>query len=276
MIVDIHTHVGEEHDPAFGYAWGFKDDDLIKHMNGPFHYRGGRIRVDKALAMPVAGITIRETSFLDHHRSVLRAIEKYPDRISGTFMCNIHLGAEKAVKAMKYFVTKKGFKALKLHPTMHRWWGERSLSILEPIIEQAVKFKLPILWHTGDTPYGLPVQVAPIAERFRDANFILCHFGTQMITYALEAIYVAKKNDNIYLETGWGPLPRLREGIAGVGAEKLIFGTDCPPLDMGGHLRNIEALGFPRPLGVGVKEEDLDLILGGNIARLMGIRLSEL
>ena len=245
-------------------------------MNGPFHYRGKKVRVDKAFAMPVAGITIRETSFLDHHKSVLRAIEKYPDRIVGTFMCNIHLGAEKAVKAMNFFVKKKGFRALKLHPTMHRWWGERSLPILEPIIEHATKLGLPILWHTGDTPYGLPVQVAPIAERFPDANFILCHFGTQMITYALEAIYVAEKNDNIYLETGWGPLPRLREGVNSVGPERLIFGTDCPPLDMGGHLRNIEALGFPKPLGVGLKEEQLDLILSGNIARLMKIKPSQL
>jgi predicted TIM-barrel fold metal-dependent hydrolase len=268
MIIDCHTHVGEEWDPAFGHQWAFKDDDLIKHMDGPFLFNGNTVRVDKAMVMPVAGITIKETSFLDHHKSVLKATEKYPDRLIGTFMCNIHLGAEEAVKALRFFVNEKGFRALKLHPTMHRWWPERSFPTLEPIIGEAVKLRIPILVHTGDPPYGLPVQMAPLAERFRDANFVLCHFGTQMTGYALEAIYVAKKNDNVYLETGWGFLPRVREGATVLGSDKLVFGTDCPPLDMGSHLKIIETLGASRPLGVSLKQEDIEKILWGNIARL--------
>ena len=50
---------------------------------------------------------------------------------------------------------------------------------------------------------------------------------------APEAIYVASKLDNIYLETGWGALPRLKEALAVLDPGRLVFADDCPIEEIG-------------------------------------------
>jgi predicted TIM-barrel fold metal-dependent hydrolase len=87
---------------------------------------------------------------------------------------------------------------------------------------------------------------------------------------ASEAIYVAATCPNVYLETGWGALPRFKEGIEEIGAGRLIFGSDCPIQEMGSQLRPIEVLGWDEPIGINLPREEIDGILGNTLWSLIG------
>jgi predicted TIM-barrel fold metal-dependent hydrolase len=78
-----------------------------------------------------------------------------------------------------------------------------------------------------------PAVIAELAARYKDVPVILGHMGVS--EYVKQAVAVARQNDNIYLETsvvGWMPL--LLEAFRGVGASKILFGSDHPynPLPM--------------------------------------------
>jgi predicted TIM-barrel fold metal-dependent hydrolase len=92
--------------------------------------------------------------------------------------------------------------------------------------------------------------------------------GTQKVCYADEAIYVAGRFKNVFLETGWGPLPRLKEAYQSLGASKLLLGSDCPIQEIGSQIRVIEVLGWPNPMGLGISEKDIEKILGENAVQL--------
>src|SRR5438270_284496 len=104
----------------------------------------------------------------------------------------------------------------------------------------------PALLSLMDGPFPIMGQQRSVdralIEPFPKVTFILGHFGTQRVVLADEAIYVARQNKNVYLDTGWGALPRIKEGIAALGSERLVFGSDCPIQEIGSQLRPIEVL----------------------------------
>src|SRR3972149_5996849 len=192
----------------------------------------------------------------------------YAERLLGCVVVNPHLGRDSVIQDMEKLIKEKGFKAVKLHPTVHSYLPTRNKELLFPIVEAAASLRAPIIIHTGDTPFALPVLMAPLAEAFPSATIIIAHLGTQKVTYADEAVYLARKNDNVFLETSWAALPRLKEAVAALGPERLLFGSDCPLLEMGTQMRNLEVLTWKPPIGMGLDEGALEKILGDNVAKI--------
>jgi predicted TIM-barrel fold metal-dependent hydrolase len=269
MIVDGHVHIGGL-DPVWGKA-PFDGDDLISLMDEPIMVLGQQTRIDRAVAMPRIGVTtLTDRSFVEQHDVVIEAVKKYPDRLIGNFVLNPRLGVEKGVEELQRLVGTGTFRMVKLHPTLHNYWPQEK-SLTYPILEAAAELDIPVLIHTGEPPYSIPALLDPVARDHPNVNIIIGHFGTQKICYADDAINVARHNPNVYLETGWGPLPRVIEGVKAIGPERLVFGSDSPPQDIFSQLRVVECLHRKPPLGVGLAEEDVFKILGGNLLRLMGL-----
>jgi predicted TIM-barrel fold metal-dependent hydrolase len=126
-----------------------------------------------------------------------------------------------------------------------------------------------VIVHQGDPPYSHPTQFAPVAEEFPNVRFILAHLGCQRVVLAPEAIYVASKLNNIYLETGWGALPRVKEALGVLDPGLFVFASDCPIQEMGSQLRVLEVLTWEPPIGIGLSRTDLDRMLGGTMWSLM-------
>ena len=83
MIVDGHVHIGGL-DPFWGKA-PFDGDDLISLMDEPIMVLGEQRRIDRAVVMPRIGVTtLADRSFAEQHDVVIKAVAKYPDRLSGT------------------------------------------------------------------------------------------------------------------------------------------------------------------------------------------------
>ena len=145
-------------------------------------------------------------------------VKKHSDRFTGCFVANPLLDVRRTIEVMRGLVGSGAFRAVKLHPTGHGYMPFKSRERLDPLLQEVGALGVPVIVHQGDPPFGHPSQMAPLIESFPQVTFILAHYGTQRLVLADEAIYVARQNKNVYLETGWGALPRLKEGIAALGA----------------------------------------------------------
>jgi len=129
------------------------------------------------------------------------------------------------------------------------------------VLDTVAELRIPVIYH--------PARVALIEEISRDyptVDFILAHLGADM-SYDwrehLAAIEMARRHQNVYLDTGAVVLTRyIEQAVHELGAEKIIFGSDEPEVDCRLEIFKIRMLELPK-----LQEEK---ILGGNLQRLLG------
>jgi len=265
-IVDGHVHIADERE-ADGRPC-LDAETLLKLMDGPFEINGEPRIIDWALAQPTI-LPTRQGDPMDHHSYVADQVARYPDRLAGCFVANPVLDLDRTLEVMRNLVETRGFRAVKLHPTIHGYVPFRTRDQLDPIIDEARRLGIIVIVHQGDPPFAYPTQMVPLIKNFPDVRFVLAHFGTQRMVMANEAIYVAVENDNVFLETGWGALPRIKEGIDALGPERLLFGSDCPIQEIGSQLRTLEVLGWEPPLGISLDPRKVEGIMGDNLTSLL-------
>ena len=125
----------------------------------------------------------------------------------------------------------RGARGIKAHPAvqsfrpdarramdLYRWCGER---------------RIPVLWHCGPVGIEPPLgrwltQVRfydrPIAEN-PDTQFILGHSGALQFEQAIE---LARRYPNVWLESSSQGVPALREIARRVPHDRILFGSDWP------------------------------------------------
>ena len=242
-------------------------------MDGPFTLEGNTLRVDHALTQPrpLPGGNPGD----DAHNYVVESVAKHRDRLIGCAIINPMQDLERSLDALEDLVKNKGFRALKLHPAVHRYRpDEKSVRtrILSKVFEKTLQLGIPILIHTGDPLTAEPSRMAPIIEDFPEQPVILCHLGTQNISYSTDAVYVAQKNPNVWVESEPAFHPRLKEAVEALGANRIVYATDCPALDMWASVTRLYSLKTAPPLGVSLSQGEVDQILGLNMARLLGLK----
>lgn len=151
---------------------------------------------------------------------------KYPDRIVGFGQVNprhAHAVEEIGVCAGEY-----GLRGIKLHPTMHGYhFADHGL--LDPIFAACREHGLVVLINALDDPFCAPLSIEEIAQGFPEVPVLIAHMGT--VWNVMEALLVAERNDNIYLETSSTQLLEVKMAYARLGPEKLVMGTDWPGSD---------------------------------------------
>jgi predicted TIM-barrel fold metal-dependent hydrolase len=155
--------------------------------------------------------------------------------------------------------------------------------------------------HLGELgPYNYNILlVHELAASFPEVTFVINHGGVQGSNFELffeQALHVTAAHDNVYLETGlwWRELYERALSQPNIGAEKLVWGTDwgasIPCVTHLGHqpASHFEQIRKDGPIthqsdywGWSLKElcavrcsqDDRNLILGGNAARIYGLPL---
>jgi uncharacterized protein len=200
--IDLHAHIG-----AFG-GWANVScdaDQLVEYMS--------MYNVEKSAV------------FYTDNELVKQAVQKYPDKLVGCYWPDPHQAdsADKVKKAL----TEWGFKGIKLHPLFQAFLPNDK--IVHPIVEEARRARVPVLIHTGHSPFSLPWSVGELAENFPDVKIVMLHMGDGHGVYMEAAINVAKKMDNIYLETSRMPNgSKIREAMTVVGKDRVMYGSDIP------------------------------------------------
>lgn len=189
---------------------------------------------------------------------IASVVKRFPDRIVGFGQVNPRDGS--AADDVRRSVEDYGLKGLKLHPTMHGYHFVDH-GLLDPIFEVCSEYKLPVLVNALDDPFVTPLGIEEIAKPYPEVPVLIAHMGT--VWNVTEAILVAKRTPNIYLETSSTQLIEVRLAYRGLGPEKIVMGTDWPGSDF-----EMERLKVKKAIP---DEAHRTLVEGGNLMKLLGI-----
>jgi predicted TIM-barrel fold metal-dependent hydrolase len=149
------------------------------------------------------------------------------------------------------------------------------------VIELLIELDIPLCLH-GSEPVGrvypgkskMPLEdYTWLAGEYPELKLILAHWGGLLPFYELmKGMHL----NNVYYDTAATPLLYRREVYRAVvdvvGPEKILYGSDYPLLI---YPRRDKEPGFMRLLdeirGSGLSPRELELVLGGNVARLLGL-----
>jgi predicted TIM-barrel fold metal-dependent hydrolase len=189
---------------------------------------------------------------------IVRVAREHPGRILGFGQVNPR--SPVAVGEILSWAGSKEVRGLKLHPTMHGYhFADHGL--LDPIFAACAEAGLLVLVNALDDPFCAPLSIEEIARGFPEVPVLIAHMGT--VWNVTEAILVAGRNDNIYLESSSAQLLDVKLAYQNVGPEKLIMGTDWP-----GSSFEIERLKIAKAIA---DDADRELVEGENMRRLLGL-----
>lgn len=256
MVIDAHVHVWP--DAIAKAALARPAGDLVR--------RGDGTVAGSIAAMDAAGID-RSVAFgisndAAHRDAANRFVASLdPQRFIpfGT----IHPDA--SVQENLDSLRRHGIRGVKLHPLFQGFALDdpRLLELLE-----AMQGEFVVTTHVGLGGEGsercTPRMLRQLVERLPDLDLISAHFGGYRLLDEVEELIVGLP---VHVDTSWPPglasvdPERLRAIIERHGADRVIFASDWP---MAVPREDIEAL-----RALGLADGELELILGGNLGRLL-------
>jgi predicted TIM-barrel fold metal-dependent hydrolase len=178
--IDFHTHLGSTNPEVFTLPKeniGKACDVLLRRMD--------EFNVERAMLVPVE--PIMKTEYY------AEAARLHPNKFlfaAGTTVRPLN----QALDSLKKWADA-GAKALKMNPLTYSPGDEAA----ERLIVEAVKLKLPVLFHHRDIPPDVPQFVYHLATRYPEGTYVMVHFGGNW--GFLQTMPLATNLANVYLET---------------------------------------------------------------------------
>lgn len=257
FIFDAHGHIG--HEGCMGIArcqlpWN-DADGLVGTMD--------RLGIDHCIVSTWSGITHGDPASND---IMLEAIERHPNRLFGYGTVNPRYPAEAAEEMSRVFRSGRmiGYKPypprqrVPLPDARHR-----------PMLEWADRHGAPVLCHGGLSGDGAvtPDHLAEVAPLYPNAKFLLGHAGSSW-ALAESLVPVARSRGNIYAEITYTSITYglVEYLVREIGRDRVLFGSDCVMRDAAPQLGWAAWARIPL--------EDKRMVLGANIARILGMPAS--
>lgn len=218
-----------------------------------------------------------------------RVVQMHPDRFFG--FAHHDITRPDAAAELERAVTQLGLKGLKqLAPAMPLAINDRSLY---PVWEVCERLGIPALIHFGMLgaaggvsfhPNISPAILEPVARDFPTVDFVIPHFGIQHVT---DLLFLCWSCPNVHVDSSgsnqwvrWMPYKLTLDDLfqkfyETIGPERILFGSDSSWFPRGFALRYLQdQIRICRFMNM--SHEHLQLIFGGNAARLMGIPLGDI
>ncbi|MBI3831008.1 MAG: amidohydrolase [Planctomycetes bacterium] len=191
----------------------------------------------------------------------LKAMARHPDRFIGFCYLNPANPVDFTQDEITRCVVDGGMKGLKFEAAV-----KATDRRYDPICERAEKLGITIMHHTWYNVLGCvwptestPAEAADLARRFPNVSFIFAHLGggrERGVHDLVDLPNVCYDTSGSYAET-----ELVEYAAKQLGAERLIFGSDYPGRNIG-----VQA---GRVLGARLSPREHELILGGNLARVL-------
>ncbi len=268
LIVDFHVHPYFNHGDGKSFNWrdywslelAYRSLKYLRLKVGVrrlCNYFEGRMK-RRGIGMCVM------STFYTYLNEVVKAMaELRPDLFVG--FCNVDPHKGGAGRTLVRLVRAEGFRGLKLHPLHQRFRPQEAPEIWEV----ASKLRIPVLVHAGkiwknDLDYADPSHFHEILDTYHGFTLVLAHMGGN---YVKEAVELAKKFDDVFLETSGASARRIIYALEQLGAERVIYGSDSPFIPMGDPVQEIEKV-----KNLPISRHEKDMILGENAAKILKIQ----
>jgi predicted TIM-barrel fold metal-dependent hydrolase len=198
--------------------------------------------------------------FRQENDRVMRAVRRFPNRAYGS----VYLSP-----AYPDFSVEEFNRCVRDGPMVSIGEVEAdkpcSVPEMDRIVECAASMKMPVLQHTwlkigGNEPgESTPYDVVAIARRHPDVQFVCIHTGGDWE----RGIRIIRDTKNVSAEiAGSNPTAGFVEmAVRELGAERVIYGSDVGGRSFASQLGKV--------LGADVPDSAKELILGGNLRRLL-------
>ncbi|GBC75650.1 hypothetical protein HRbin06_00970 [archaeon HR06] len=276
-IIDTHMHIG------VNPLTTFTENDLIPAMD--------RSGIDIQILFQVnEGFTHETPSWNPFigNDYIAKVQSMFPNRVIGLGMINPWWQAPKkylfplekrgkvfdlvtespALDEVERCIVKLGLWGLKMHPLLHGY-HINTPEIIDPILEKLTELqrkvgrKLIIVTHCmGDSIFNSPDALADVAERFPELLFLAVHSGFVWGGFSL--LNTIGKLENVKLDlTTCSQRQVVYSVYERYGAEKFTVGSDMP----------FATYEIARAIVYDIfkKDEERELVLGGNIAKYLGL-----
>ena len=253
MIIDADVHIS----PTPEGDNSITIDELLRRMD--------RAGVDRAVTwlQPPYMRTVAASN--DYVRAAMRA---HPDRILGFGWIDPRLGVSRAQESVSELLDGYGFYGVKLNGAQNDYYvDDPDLSL--PVIGQIARTGKPLALHVGADAYERthPFRVGKIAALFPDLPILAVHMGGAAFADLSDAmIEIAEAHRNITLVGSAVRARPILKAIRTLGARRVCFGSDTPF-----ELMHVEVAKYRALLEGEVSETEQTEVMGGNIARLLGV-----
>jgi predicted TIM-barrel fold metal-dependent hydrolase len=269
MIIDVHTHLNNYHEERVS---SIKDclDKLQESMT--------ENNIDCALVLTSYKVTEHRPST----QSVIEATRHLKNIfvVAGISYLNYKV---QDLREIEDYLKEGLVKGIKLYPGYEPFYPNDNR--LKVVYDMAIEYDVPVMLHSGDTyapkgkiKYSHPIHIDDLAVDYPELKIVICHVGNPWIIDCMEVVY---KNENVYADFSGLVLgdfsdqfeiymkEQLEKMMLYIGEpECLLFGTDWPISTMGSYINFMKQLKL--------KEEDKDLIMWKNAARLFKIDVNDL
>lgn len=240
MILDAHAHVGH------GRFKSLEPEELLRRMDAA--------GVDRAVLCPVEEqIVIRNREGNEYIQAQVR---RYPQRFVGFAVANPWYGEEAVTELNR--ALDQGAAGLKLHPVLQGFSINGLLAY--PLVEVAVRRRVPVYVHTGTAHFGEPFKLVELARRYPEGTFIMGHSGWSDFWNDLPRCH--QFAPNIFFETSRNGPGNYTHMLSNLGADFIIFGSNAPEALYEVEIATLESV-LP-------SQEDRAKIFGLNLLRVLG------
>lgn len=200
---------------------------------------------------------------------VYRCMREHPDRILGFGWVDPNLGVERAIAGVRRCLEEYGFFGVKLNGAQNQFYvDDPRLSL--PVIDAIANTGKILALHVGADAYDHthPYRVAKIARRYPNLPILMVHMGgVAHHDISRAAIEFAQEHANLMLIGSGVRSPHVLQAIRTLGARRVCFGSDTPF-----ELMHVEVAKYRALLDGELCEEEQQQVMGGNLARLLGLQ----
>jgi predicted TIM-barrel fold metal-dependent hydrolase len=264
MVIDSHTHLLEPTSP-FGEHMDGSVETLLRAMDAA--------QIDRAVTFVIEPF--------DHNEFVADACRRHPDRLIGYASIDPNAcldgDAEAAVDAV---LELHPFRGVKVHPR-HQGFSlndDRHLPLFAALASRGLPVLIDVISQPSKAPLGdnLPFEVDRLVRHVPELTVIMAHMGGHRV---LDGYAVALQHPRVFLDLSW-LLHKYRGSTVEQNARfavkdlaprrQLLFGSDHPSMNnLPIEATKDEWLRIFDELDVA--QDDIDAIMGGTIAELLGL-----
>lgn len=262
MLIDVHAHawpdkVAKSAIPALqeaGNNWKAQYDGTLNGLLAEMD----RVGIDFTIVQPVATKPRQIASINDWAIAVTN-----PRLIMfGAMHPDFENPAEEIARLAAH-----GIRGLKLHPEHQSF--EPNDPRMDPVYEAAIEHGLLVFFHAGRDEihpgaHSTPKYFAELMRRYPEMRLVLAHMGSYKLW---DEVAEEIAGCDAWFDTAYCPGILPDDQFVALarkhGVEKIMFGTDGPWTNPEVEIAHLRSMGFTA--------EELEGILGGNAARMLGL-----